>query len=192
MKLRILSTLLLWLTASMVVSAQFKVTPDGIVAEDGKKFVVEKIKGSQAQLFQRAMSVLTSMLKSSDCELKSNEPDIIVISNNSMKIKKDYIAGIKDKYSATWSLEIKFKPNRIRIDAPTISELKCRKSIIELGKGGAIEVGSGLNRKGYLFKDDGTPRETDMIKQIEDNLNAFIGELVNRVKTYETSDDNKW
>lgn len=192
MKMRVLLAMYLWLTVSAIASAQFKITPDGIIAEDGKNFIVEKVKGTQPQLFRRTMSVLTSMLKSSECELKSNEPDIIVISNNGMKIMKDYVAGIKDKYSATWALEIKFKPNRIRIDAPTISELKCRKSTICLGKGGAIEKGSGLSRKSHLFKDDGSPREADMIKQIEDYVNKFIGELVDRVKNYETSDDNKW
>lgn len=180
------------LVMPVLLAAQFKLTADGIQTEDGKDYIVVKVKGSQKQLFQRTKTVLTSMLKSRDYDLKYNEPDIIIVKCEGMKVAKDYLAGIKDKYSANWSVEIKFKPNRIRIDAPTLSSLKCRHSIIEIGKGSALSVNSSLNRKGHLFKDDGEIREKDMVDQINKHFDDFLGELISRVKNYETSEDNNW
>lgn len=182
----------LMFVVALIASAQFRMTADGMVASDGNQYIVEKIHGSQSQLFQRTKTVLTSMLKTADYELKSNEPDIIIISCEGLKVTKDYLAGLKDKYSTTWTLEIKFKPNRIRIDAPVIDNLKCRRSVIKPGKGSAIGVSSGLNREGHLFKEDGSAREEEMIKQIDDYFNEFIGGLIDSVKNYESSDDNKW
>lgn len=184
--------LMLFCLLPIIASAQFHLTPEGMMSADDKPYIVESIKGSQKQLYQRTKTVLTSLLKTDKYEMKFNEPDIIIISCEGLKIAKDYVAGLKDSYSTKWTIEIKFKPNKIRIDAPVIEPLKCRRSIIKLGKGSALGVASGLNREGHLFKDDGTAREEAMVTQLEDYFNKRISQIIKDVKEYDTSENNKW
>lgn len=176
----------------LCAAAQFQLTPEGMLTPEGKPYIVSKINGNQKQLYQKTKTVLTSLLKTKDYQMKFNEPDIIIISCNGLKIAKDYVAGIKDSYTTKWTIELKFKPNRIRIDAPLIESLKCRRSIIGLGKGSALGVESGLNRKGHLFKDDGTVREEHMVNQINEYFNKFVNDVIDNVKNFDSSENNNW
>lgn len=182
--------LILGLILPLHAIAQFQLTPDGMRTTDGKSYIVSTIKGSQKQLYQKTKTVLTSMLKTKDYEMKSNEPDIIIISCKGLKIAKEYVAGLKDSYKTNWTIEIKFKPNKIRIDAPLIEPLKCRHSIISLEKGNAIGVSSGLNRKGHLFKDDGSVREDHMVEQINEYFNGLVDDIISNVKNFDSTDNN--
>lgn len=175
---------LIAIICSITSYAQFKLTPEGLVTEDGKDFYVVSIDGTQEDLYNRAKMAITTLFKSAKdvvTEVPSSQIKISAISVDDVFIKQ---LGHKTTFRMPYTLNILFKDGRIRFDAPSIEELYTytgnqNKFNLYLGMGGGASIGDC----GHIFKKDGKVRYKDGVASIESYFNTLIAEIVKNIQT---------
>lgn len=174
----------------LVAGAQkFTLTPNGFVNADdtSKTFVVVEMQGTQAELYAKAKTAVTSLWNSAKDVMSYNEPDIIVVNGYSPTAANFHKWGRDNVAEMTYRLQIQFKDGRIRIDAPVVG------SLIFQGGMGTMLIEPGDNStmahiiRAYDKKEK--PRYPDFNKNVEDYFNGLVASLIDKMKGG-TADDN--
>lgn len=176
----------------MLATAQtFTLTPQGFVNADEqtKTYVVVEMQGTQAELYAKAKTAVTSMWNSPKDAMSYNEPDIIVVngySNNAAHFKK---WGRDNIFGMVYRLQIQFKDGRIRIDAPVIGSLDYA------GGQGTMLIEAGDNSTSQhitrAFEKNGKVRFPEFNKNVEDYFNGLVATLIDKMKNG-VSNDKDW
>lgn len=174
----------------MAAAQSFTLTPQGFVnADDNEKtYVVVEIPGTQAELYAKAKTAITSMWNSPKDAMSYNEPDIIVINGFSPTAAHFKKWGRDNVADMTYRLQVQFKDGRIRIDAPVIGQL-----IFAGGQGSMlIEAGdnSTMSHIVRAFDKKGKVRFPDFNKNVEDYFNGIIATLIEKMKNGAASDED--
>lgn len=178
---------LLLLCLPMIAQAQyFQLTPEGFVnaGDPAKKYIVLDFPdNTQQQAFDRVTRQLQA--EAGDAYDLVLVPSERITANGSAKI--DAKAGVFPRpYDMKYTLIIRFKDGRIRIDGPTIDELYSEKENIRLY---ATVPQKGVNAY-FIYGKDGEVKN----KLGKENLEKFFNEFVNRViaafKTNDGLDDD--
>jgi len=115
------------LAISATTYAQFKVSPNGIVSEDGKGYYVVEFEGLSAEeLYNRVEKFIISNYKNPDA-VASKQPNEMInlhsYSSNTFPIRT--ILGMKHYANVDMNIVFRFKDGKIRIDAPSINDMPC-------------------------------------------------------------------
>ena len=173
----------------MAAAQTFTLTPQGLVSANdrSKAYVVVEIPGTQAELYAKAKTVVTSMWNSPKDVMSYNEPDIIVVSGYSSNAAHFKKWGRDNIFGMEYRLQIQFKDGRIRIDAPAIGRLDYAN-----GQGSMlIEAGDNSTSQHITraFERNGKVRFPDFNKNVEDYFNALVATLIDKMQNGVTEED---
>lgn len=174
----------------MLAAAQtFTLTPQGFVNADdnSKSYVVVEMQGTQAELYAKAKTAITSMWNSPKDVMSYNEPDIIVVNGFSSTAAHFRKWGRDNVAEMTYRIQIQFKDGRIRIDAPVIGEL-----IFAGGKGTMlIEAGNNSTMQHIVraFEKNGKARFNDFNDNVQNYFNGLVATLVEKMNNGASEDD---
>lgn len=187
---KILATIIALLPL-MAAAQAFTLTPQGFVNADNneKSFVVVEMPGTQAELYAKAKTAVTSMWNSPKDAMSYNEPDIIVINGFSSTAAHFKKWGRDNVFGMEYRIQVQFKDGRIRIDAPAIGRLDYA------GGQGTMLIEAGDNSTSQhitrAFEKNGKVRFPDFNKNVEDYFNGIIATLIDKMKNG-TSGDEDW
>lgn len=172
----------------LIASAQyFEMTPDGIVSveDNAKRYVVVPMEGTQAELFNKAKTAVTTMWNSPKDVLSYNEPDVIIVNGYYGGIYVKTI-GITNYFDMHYRIQLMFKDGKVRI------ELAADKATVQ-GKNGTYYFCAGKNSMmqsiAYVFDDKGKLKQKGVKEQVENYFNTLVAALVDKIKGGAASDD---
>lgn len=194
MKKFILGVCLLALSTGSALAQSFTLTANGFVDEKNteKTFVVIEATGTQAGLYNKAKAYLTSIYRSPKDVLSEAAPDLITVNGiETDAVQKKAMGMVAVSYDMNYTLTIRFKDGRIRVDAPTftladydngskpIKMVLCGKSN---GGFGSEVINAIYNKKGEL-----------KAKYAKDALEAFFNGYVARlIKGISNTEKEDW
>ena len=175
----------------MAAAQSFTLTPQGFVnADDNEKtYVVVEMPGTQAELYAKAKTAVTSMWNSPKDAMSYDEPNIIVVNGYSQNAAHFKKWGRDNVFGMEYRLQIQFKDGRIRIDAPAIGRLDYAN-----GQGTMlIEAGDNSTSQHITraFEKNGKVRFPDFNKNVEDYFNGLVATLIDKMKNG-VSNDEDW
>lgn len=176
--------IVLGIALPLIASAQsFTLTPDGFrnAEDEDKDFIVVQMDGTQAELFSKAKTAITSIFNSPKDVLSFNEPDIIVVTGVSSGDLQYKAMGMTSYFDVSYRLQLQFKEGRIRIDAPAAD-----KGVVQGGRG---ELFFGRGGMTYIFKKDGKVRMEKQKKQLEDHFNGLVSAIISKMKNGASQED---
>ncbi len=172
----------------IISSAQsFVLTPEGFMNADDqeKSFIVIEMPGTQAELYNKAKSAVTSIWKSAKDVMSYSEPDVITVNGfDSGSIWKKHM-GMTFVYDFNYRFQFQFKDGKIRIDAPSIDQAVNKKSTLYFGKG----KGSTMSGTMYIFNEKGELKQKDFKAQAENFVNGIVSTFVDKVKNGLSDED---
>lgn len=165
----------------------FKLTKDGFVSNDGKDFVIIPVEGKdQSDLFNRVNVFVHSNYVNPDKVLSVIENEMININAEHDKaIVLKAVTGVKIDADINFNMVIKFKDDKIRIDAPNINEIHSGSTYVKF-IGNAMDSMNGVM---VLFKKNGKIKSEYNVKAIEDFFNAYIQVVLDNING---KDSNDW
>ena len=170
----------------LATAQSFTLTPNGFVNADDptKTFIVVEMEGTQAELFNRAKTAITSMWNSPKDVLSFNEPDIVIVNGNAsdlMSIKKIFTTY----YDVPYRLQLMFKNGKVRIDAPQAEKG------YNIEKRSAVYLGQGKNHGAdfYIFNEKGELKEAKNKAAVEAYFNGLTASLIDKMRNGAASDD---
>lgn len=118
-----MKTLLLFacmLCADFASGQYFTLTPEGFISDDKKDYVVANVPNTpKSVLFKNMLSALTSMYQDPKKALSVVDGESITITGFHEKALPNKIH--KNVYDMNYTVNFRFKDDKIRIDAPTFS-----------------------------------------------------------------------
>ena len=174
--------LIMVLLPIMAAAQTFTLTPQGFVNADdqSKAYVVVEIPGTQAELFAKAKTAVTSMWNSPKDAMSNDEPNLIVVNGYSPNAAHFKKWGRDNTFEMDYRLQIQFKDGRIRIDAPVIGRL-------DYANGqGAMLIEAGDNSTSQhitrAFEKNGKVRFAEFNKNVEDYFNGLVATLIGKMQ----------
>lgn len=170
----------------LACAQSFVLTPNGFVNADDttKSYIVVNVEGTQAELFQKAKTAVTSMWNSPKDVLSFNEPDIIIVNGVATDLLSIKMI-VTVPYDLPYRLQLQFKDGRVRIDAPSATKavnIERRSDLyLSAGKNGAATF-YFWNRKGELKQEKNK-------QKAEDYFNALISTIINKLKNGAAQED---
>ena len=186
---KVLAFLVLVLLPLLSSAQSFVLTPNGFVNADekSKTFIVVEIKGTQAELYAKAKTAVTSMWNSPKDVMSYNEPDIIVVNGFSSTAAHFRKWGRDNVAELNYRLQIQFKDGRLRIDAPQIGKLDM------IGQQGTLLIEAGDNSTMAhivrAFDKKGKARFPDFNTNVENYFNGLIATLIERMNNGASTED---
>ena len=175
----------------MVAHAQyFQLTPDGFVSasDPSKKYIVLDFPdNTQKEAFDKVARHLQAT--AGDAYDLVQVPDERIVASGTAQIEA--LAGIfKQPYDMKYTLTIRFRDDRIRIDGPKIDEMYIKKDNIRLYP---TEPQKGVNAY-FIFTKDGKVKNNAGKENLEKFFNDFINEVVAAFKASDgnDADDDDW
>lgn len=166
--------------------AQLKLQVGGFVFEDtNEPYKVYQFDGvSASELFDRCKNTLLGMTANLDNISSENDSQMIVVtfySNNDMYYK---YMGQTVWTEAKYTIRLRFKDGRARIDAPTFQKITSGAVPLSFDAGGRMKNGQGL-----MFKKDGEPRLEKLKESMENYFNDVYTIIINGIAG---KVDNDW
>ena len=167
----------------------FTLTPDGFVNTDEpeKTYIVVEMEGTQAELFNRAKTAISSMWNSPKDVLSFSEPDIIIVNGYSANAAHFKKWGRNNVWGMSYRIQVLFKEGRIRIDAPTIGSLEY------LSGQGTMYIGPGDNSTSshtvYAYETNGKARYPDFNSNIEAYFNGLTSTFIDKMRNGVAAED---
>lgn len=183
--------LLVMLIASIASYAQFKVSPNGIVSEDGKGFHVVEFEGvSASELYNRVEKYIISTYRNPDAVASKQPNEMINIhsySKNAFPIRT--ILGMKHYADVDMNIIFRFKDGKIRIDSPSINKMPCHTL-----KDSDGVVFSGTKFFGdntvYLYDKKGKEKNKKVIESLNLWLTLQITYIIESIKESKSVEDD--
>lgn len=171
-----IALLLALLLASLTVKAQFTVSPQGIINETGKDYVVYEFEGkTQQELFTATNVALHAMYVSPKDVLSIVENNSITINGVNPDIWRDRnMMSTVPSLTMNYTIVVEFKDGRIRIMNPTINRL-----IVPVS-GTETTSYNGSEYLGYLFKND-KAKHPKTNASIESSLNSLVNKIMSSI-----------
>ncbi len=174
----------------MLANAQFKLTKDGFVSEDGKEYYVCTVEGKTAtELYNSVNAYVISNFKNPDVVANRAEGSMLnihLIEENAIRIRKS--SAMRADIDA--NMVFYFKDGRMRIDAPKINHIICME-YVRLGRS-AEYVLNGMTYSEYgsvpIFKKDGTVKNEMAVNRLEGYFNGIVKEISEYVSQGKDSD----
>ena len=181
------------LTTCLVVNAQFKASPMGFVAEDGKEYyVIDVPNKTAAELYVLVCSWVNSTFQNPDKVLNNIENKQINIHayyDKAYVYTRDNLLGINYWSTADINYIIQFKDGKIRIDSPVVNSMYLDGNMnSRIGFCGAKPGGSGIVRRN-LFNKDGKENKPKAIVNINNFINGEIKKLIDYISK---QNDEEW
>lgn len=179
--------LLLVLCLPVAAHAQyFELTSDGFVnaSDPSKKYVVlEFPDNDQKQAYDKVDQYFQSVTERSY--------DVVRVPNDRISAtatdKIEALAGIfKRPYDTQYTLTIRFKDGRIRIDAPSIDQMSAEDGKLRLYP---TEPQKGVDAY-FIFGKDGKVKNNPGKENLEEFFNDFVNEIIAVFKTSDGQDDD--
>lgn len=176
--------LFLLLIVPMIARAQFELTPNGLITDDGKDYIVHEVNNvSKEELYRRTKNTLMQMYNSAKEVMTENEPELISIyatSTNDVYEERNVFGQMTRWYiTVNYKFSVMFKDGRIRISAPEV----IKASRYDRDKGTTEYVfGCGTNYASgpyYIFKKNGERRSA----KYKDTYEYFSNMLVKMIIT---------
>lgn len=153
--------------------AQLKIDIGGFFFENGEKFKVIEQEGVSAKdLYNRCKNTLLGMTINLDNMSSENEGQMIVVTGRSTDDCYYKYMGQTVLSDIEYTIRLRFKDGRVRLDVPTFSKITSGKIPIKFEAGKMMKDGFGL-----AFKKDGRPRLGDLIESIEKYFNDIYDQI---------------
>lgn len=179
---------LMILLSAQFMSAQFRVTKDGLETDTGEDFYVVSIDGKTAnELFTSAKAFFSTQFRNPDAVLNSIENEMITIHGffkDAFPCKKWF--GIQHYADVDMNVSMYFKNNKIRIDIPSLNQMRCNSLGTSTENYRDVVFVSGGNIK--MFNKDGKVKNEQAVNGLTAFVNNFINELIQYVKQGENND----
>lgn len=165
--------------------SQFKVSPNGMVAEDDSDYAVFNIEGKTAkELYTSVESFFMETFRSPDHVLSKQQYSMIQMKgmfDNAIPFK---MFGMQSAYHLELILHIYFKDGKIRVNNPIIRVLNSDYTegvVFQGGMGKMLGQRSIYNKKGKL-------KEEDIARSLEEAINGFVNKMIIFTKDEENND----
>lgn len=184
---KIILTLIAFLP--FVCSAQFELTPNGLVDQSTKKdFIVKDFPGKSAvDLYNKSLVSITSIYKSPNTVASKVEGEIINVNGTgTITVKR----VMNFDYIIEYNLIIRFKDGKVRFDSPLISSIYTfngynKKCYIDITGSDAKDMGSTI----HVFKSNGEIKQEKIKNDIEKCFNAIFYKIISDING---GVDNDW
>lgn len=181
---------LLIISFSISVYAQdseFILTPEGFrdKNDNSKDYVVINTKGAQAELYSKVKMNISTRYRSPKDVLSESYPDMITITGYS---ENAIFPNALITYEMDYVINIKFKDDKIRIDAPFFelyTYIDDKRANLLLA--GTANLGLGAETNKYIYNKKGELKVKQAPVQLQDFFNSFIRDL-----TLSTNNKNNW
>lgn len=173
-------------------SQNFALTKDGFVnsKDQSKNYVVIECSGTQLDLFNKAKAYLTSIYRSPKDVLSLSSPDVITINAiESDAVYKKALGMIAISYDMNYTIVIRFKDGKIRIDSPNfiLSNYSGSKTVKLILRGSA-NGGFGSEVINRIYNKKGKLKAKYAKKQLDKFFNSYLEELKKGIN----KDHNDW
>ena len=174
----------------MLAAAQFTTAPGGYTTEDGKGFFVHQHEGTQAELYKKVKTAITTLFASAKSVMSESEPEAITIDGAeevSFKLK-----GLRRNVSVDYVLVIQFKDGRVRFDAPSVQRIidtKYPDYVISMNEGKS----GGLSGHYNLYNEDGELRDEKIAEAFVQPFNTLVAAIISKMDAAaQTAGDDDW
>lgn len=174
----------------MTVMAQFTTAPGGYTTEDGKGFFVHQHEGTQAELYKKVKTAITTLFASAKSVMSESEPEAITIDGAeevSFKLK-----GLRRNVIVDYVLVIQFKDGRVRFDAPSVQRIidtKYPDYVISMNEGKS----GGLSGHYNLYNEDGELRDEKIAEAFVEPFNTLVAAIISKMDAAaQTAGDDDW
>lgn len=183
---KILQLLLVLCLPAAAHAQYFELTPDGFVnaSDPSKKYVVlEFPDNNQKQAYDKVDQYFQSVTGKTYDVVRVPNDRISATATTPITAQ----AGIFPRpYDTQYTLTIRFKDGRIRIDGPSIDQMSAEDGKLRLYP---TEPQKGVD--GYfIFGKDGKVKNNPGKENLEQFFNDFVNEIIVVFKTTDTSDDD--
>ena len=174
----------------MLAAAQFTTAPGGYTTEDGKGFFVHQHEGTQAELYKKVKTAITTLFASAKSVMSESEPEAITIDGAeevSFKLK-----GLRRNVIVDYVLVIQFKDGRVRFDAPSVQRIidtKYPDYVISMNEGKS----GGLSGHYNLYNEDGELRDEKIAEAFVQPFNTLVAAIISKMDAAaQTAGDDDW
>ena len=172
----------------VICQAQFIISPKGMTTEDGKGFYVYKTTGTQAEIYKKLKSAITTIYVSAQKVMSESAPELMTISGTatSSVLMKNPIRDLW--FDMHYSITIRVKDGKIRFDAPSISIINSPEH--RYATSFSKEYGSYQGyRMSYIYDKNGKLKLDKSAKSI----NKYYENLINSIiSAYNENEDEDW
>ena len=194
MKKFILGLCLLALSTGSAIAQSFTLTSNGFVDEKNtdKSFVVVEVAGTQAELYNKTKAYLTSIYTSPKDVLSEAAPDLITV-NGIQKdaVQKKAMGMAAVSYDMNYTLTIRFKDGKIRVDAPsfTLADYTTNASKpIKMVLCGKSNGGFGSEVINAIYNKKGELKAKYAKEALEAFFNGYVAKLAKGINNTEKED----
>jgi len=163
-------------------NAQFRATPNGVVANDGDSVFVIVVGKDAKSLYadidktvrrKYGSAVITEEKNGEYIEFRTNNNAVFKLCNT---VKNSVYANI------VLDVAVRVKDGRMEIYPPLVNENAHVVSDLVYPDVATPKVAKGEARFCYMYKPDGSPRHKKGIERFEEWLNTFINDFVEAVR----------
>lgn len=190
---RLLTLCLIALITGCAFAQEFTLTANGFVnsanAEQG--FVVIETAGNQSDIYKKVRTYLYGVYRSPKDVLSEAEPDMITVNGiASDAVQKKAMGMVATSYDMNYTISIRFKDGRIRIDAPsfTLLDTSTGSKPIRLVLCGKSNGGLGSEIVNTIYNKKGELKAKYAKEQLESYFNSYIKALQKGLETSQTED----
>lgn len=174
----------------MFASAQFTTAPGGYTTEDGKGFFVYQHEGTQAELYKKVKTAITTLFASAKSVMSESEPEAITV-NGAEEIQFK-LKGIRRTALIDYVMVIQFKDGRVRFDAPSVQRIidtRYHDYVISMHKGKS----GGLSGNYNLYDEDGELRDEKIAEAFVQPFNTLVAAIISKMDAAaQTAGDDDW
>ena len=161
-------------------NAQFKVTKDCFLTEEGKDFYVTQVEGKNAMdLYKGVRAYILSNYRNPDIVSNEIEGEMInlhFIDDRAFPIS--YGLGVKISAEIDMNIIMRFKDGKIRFDSPSMNRMHTPGSMANKEMDYVFSGGTGkFVGKTSLYNKKGSPKDKKIIKSLEDYVNQIINKI---------------
>ena len=193
MKRILMMLCLIALITGNAVAQNFTLTSNGFVdnKNEDKDYVVVEMDGTQADLYNKAKMYLLSIYRSPKDVLSEAEPDMITINGiEKDAVQKKALGMAAVSYDMNYTLSIRFKDGKIRIDAPsfTLEDYKNGNKPIKMVLCGKSNGGFGSEVINCIYDTKGKLKAEYAKEALEKYFDSYISNFITGIKNKNTED----
>ena len=186
--------LMMFVCCNMVAQelVHFTIQPTGrFLNEDGKDFVVVEFEGKSADELYSMVKTNVMTMYNNPKEVMSESDGVITIFAYEKNIWVVKSLGATGLYDGSYKLIFRFKDGRVRVDAPSISD-------VFILSGGAFTNTIGIDKKVYLSScakkvcKSKSKKDQEKKSLLENVVNIPINYLLGLSKSQSTKVDDDW
>lgn len=173
----------------MTVMAQFTTAPGGYTSEDGKGFYVYQHDGTQADLYKKVKTAITTIFASAKTVMSESEPEAITV-NGAEEIQFK-LKGIRRTALIDYVMVIQFRDGRVRFDAPSVQRIidtRYHDYVISMHKGKS----GGLSGNYNLYDEDGELRDEKIAEAFVEPFNTLVAVIISKMDAAAQTADDDW